>query len=300
MPKKVNIFTYSEKGRRKTNQDCIGKSCFCIKGKSVVLLTVADGMGGYRGGDIASKKAVDMFHARMKKHFKESISMEKIKESLKNIYQEINKHIYMESRENRDLADMGTTLTSLVLVDSKYIIANIGDSRAYSVKEEEIFQITEDHSAQAEAEKEGLYTPMEIAKMPYKYALTRNLGNKEQIDVDIFPKKGFFYTDKNEIIMLLTDGVTNKVSELELYEEVLSSRDLKQAAHNIGKLAYQKGSKDNISIALVEIGSLKRNKYLAGRYQSKLKKKARFFRRHIFVFLSLLVFIFIFLLIFIF
>jgi serine/threonine protein phosphatase PrpC len=272
---KIKTIIFSYKGKRKLNEDYIGKSIFSLKRNKALLLAVADGMGGYKGGDVASRKAVEFFLTEMRKCLRWSNSLDRIRFHLKSTYKKINRQLYQEGLANKELQEMGTTLASLVLVDNKYLIANVGDSRAYYMNNEEIIQITEDHSALAEAIKEGLYSPSEIAKMPYQHALTRSLGNKEAVEVDIFPERGYFEAKDGEIIFFLTDGITSTVSELELYERIISTNKLKKAAKDIVSLAYRKGSTDNMSIALLELGKLYRKKYLAPGYTLRTKKIKR-------------------------
>ncbi|MBN1272956.1 MAG: serine/threonine-protein phosphatase [Candidatus Aminicenantes bacterium] len=265
---KTETFLYTAKGRRKRNEDFIGKSVFKIKEKNVVLMAVADGMGGYEGGNLASKKAVNLFLMKMKKYFKNINSIEDVKFFIRKTYRQINDEIYEDSKTDERLQDMGTTLTALVIVNDQYIISNVGDSRAYVLKTEDIQQVTEDHSAVAESLKEGRISPLEIKKMPFQHALTRNLGNDHEVEVDIFPNEGAYRTNAGTAVILMTDGITSVLSELEVYDRIVAGKSLKSAAEDIVSYAYQKGSSDNMSIALAEIGKMRRKNF------SKVKKTA--------------------------
>lgn len=258
---KTDFYLHSVKGKRKRNDDFVGKSEFNAKRKKVVLLAAADGMGGYEGGNLASKKAVQFFLKTMKKHIQYSSSFHDIRRYIKKSYNQINREIYRDSRSDERLQDMGTTLTTLVLIDDQFVISNVGDSRAYILKSEDIQQITEDHSALAESLKEGFYSHREIKKMPYLNALTRNLGNDQDVEVDIFPTEGSYNVQNGSAVILLTDGITACMSELEIYDHIVSYKKLKDAAHNIVSRAYKKGSTDNMSIAILELGKLRRKDF---------------------------------------
>jgi protein phosphatase len=272
--KKVQVATYSLRGRRENNEDSIKKSVFEIDNKKIVLLSIADGMGGYKGGDLASDQAVNLFCSDMRKHLNHSLHYDQIRKYIQDTYKRINREIYKSSKSREDLQDMGTTLTSVVIIEDRYWITNVGDSRAYVIKDEDISQISEDHSAAAEAMKDGLYNLTDLKQMPYQNALTRNLGNEYDIEVDIFPKTGFYKAGVGEIICLLTDGITSVVTDLELYEKIISEYRLKDTCKKIANLAYEKGSDDNASIALIEIGKLVRKKQLASDY-SAVKNKIK-------------------------
>lgn len=269
----IVIAQNSLKGRRKNNQDAIASIRFQVRDKKILIIAVADGMGGYRGGDFASRRAVDTFCSQMKFYLTRAQDFHQIRDFISESYNQINRDIYKESLEDEQLADMGTTLTTLIVLGDEYLMANVGDSRGYIIREEDIWQVTEDHSAVAEALKEGFYSPVQIKKMPFQNALTRNLGNSDEVKVDIFPKNGFFKVDQGEVVCLLTDGITSVLSELQLYEQVITTGNLNAAAQAITSLAYQKGSTDNLSVVLAEFGGLSRKEHMAPGYFGKKKRR---------------------------
>jgi len=269
----TGIAQTSLKGRRKNNQDSIATVQFKVRDKKISIIAVADGMGGYNGGGIASRRAVDAFCSQMRFYLSRAQDFQQIRDFIYESYNQINRDIYRESLEDEQLTDMGTTMTTLVVLGDEYLVANVGDSRGYIIREEDIFQVTEDHSAVAEALKEGFYTPAQIKKMPFQNALTRNLGNADEAEVDIFPKIGFFKVEQGEVVCLLTDGVTSVLSELQLYEQVITTGSLNAAAQAITSLAYRKGSTDNLSVVLAEFGGLPRKEHMAPGYSGKRKRR---------------------------
>jgi len=267
----------SIKGRRKTNEDSAEIKIFEVNRKPVVIVAVADGMGGYSGGKISSEKAVKIFCEEMEKVIQESTQFKDIRIAIREVYQQINKEIYRISQTNEDLKNMGTTLTTMVMVGDEFLIANVGDSRAYALREENIVQITEDHNAITDALKEGYLSYQELKNYPYKYALTRNLGDENEVEVDIFPEEGCYRASPGLIITLLTDGITSKVTELEIYERLISNENLNKASEEIVSLALAKGSDDNITIAAVEVGEIRRNEALVKKGKPGKKGRKRKF-----------------------
>jgi hypothetical protein len=136
----------------------------------------------------------------------------------------------------------------------------VGDSRTYKVTADGIRQITEDHSADVDAYKNGIISKEEVGKGFYSHALVKSVGTDQTIEPDIFPvgNDAFFELLDGEVIVSCTDGMWGVLSEEEIHREIIGRASLKESFESLASLAYLKGSTDNISIAGIEYGELKR------------------------------------------
>ena len=205
------------------------------------LYGVADGMGGHKGGDIASLMAVSLVE-RFIHDAKPS------KEHLRHAIEAANQLIYEEQLHRPDLDGMGTTLTVIWEEKKRILLGHVGDSRAYRLRSGRISQISQDHSMVAELVRDGLLTPEEARKHPYRNIITRALGTSETVDVDIaeFDKR---IADK---YLICSDGLSEYVLEDQM-REILSEHDLEDAADLLLGLALEGGGRDNVSLVLAEV-----------------------------------------------
>lgn len=225
-------------GRRRNNEDSVVDLRF-PDGRH--LVAVADGMGGHQSGEVASSMAVDVLS-------REVAGGRDLREAVRAA----NLAIYNAARRDPRRSGMGTTLVALLRQGSTYEIANVGDSRAYRIARTGIFPITRDHSFAAEARQSRLMSPEEIARSPWRNALTRSLGAEESVEVDLFGPFG--WTESPHIALLCSDGVYRSVSDEAIQKLVLSCGDLASAAEVVATRAFQGGSDDNMSVAGVEFG----------------------------------------------
>lgn len=235
-------------------------------------------MGGHASGQIASKIAVDNFISIIKKNILKFQPTDYFLRNLVNdSYFKINKCLTEAGLHNKNQEDMGTTLTSIIFVNNFYIISSIGDSRLYKISDEEITQLTVDHSAGVEALRNGLIDEIIAKKSHYSRCLTKYLGSNDFFPPDIFPNNGFMEAKNGEIFLLCTDGVSGILDELTLYENVLYTPNITLAANNIIIQAFNAGSKDNMSIALIEYGKLERKTPFIINYKIKRTKSKKIF-----------------------
>ncbi len=205
------------------------------------LYGVADGMGGHKGGDIASLMAVTLLR-RFISDAKPS------KERLQRAVEEANLMIYEEQLYRPDLSGMGTTLT-VIWEDRKHILlGHVGDSRAYRLRGGRIAQVSQDHSMVAELVRDGLLTREEARKHPYRNIITRALGTSETIEVDIDE------LDKRhgDIYLICSDGLYEYVQEDQM-QEILMERNIEDAADLLLSFALEGGGRDNISLVIAEV-----------------------------------------------
>jgi len=211
------------------------------------LGAVADGMGGHKAGEIASLIAIDT----IREYFKESCEKDEFKapsfiiESIRAANNKIRK----EALKKEECTGMGTTI-AMTVVDLSLSIAyigNVGDSRAYIIKNDEIIQVTEDHTYVNELLKDRKITLEEAKHHPKKNVITRAVGSEEYVQADIFEIELF----DNDVILLCTDGLTTHLPD----EKILSTikeYGCSESVQKLIKLANDNGGTDNITIIIVD------------------------------------------------
>lgn len=203
-----------------------------------VVLAVADGMGGHNAGDIASTIAID----EVLKYNLNAGFLKDTENRLRECMEQTNKKIYDYSVKNVDCHGMGTTLTVAVIIGNKVWISNVGDSRAYLINDK-IKKVTVDHSYVEELKLMGKITEEEAVNHPNRNQITRAIGTEEKVKVDIFN----FKKNKEDIIFLCSDGLTNMVKENEILKTIKASETLQKAIDSLVLSANMNGGKDNIT-----------------------------------------------------
>jgi len=233
--------TESVQGRRPQNQDAVLVEVFPGDG---LLVALADGMGGHAAGHVASAMALETL-----------LKAIRAGESLEDAVRLSNWQVHRKAHDPGNLG-MGTTLTALYLTDDRFLLANVGDSRAYRISRRGIRQITEDHSFLAEAMKRG-QSEREAMASPWKDALTRSIGAEEEVDVDLF---GPFPVEEDTAVLLCSDGLYKTLDRGEIRRIFLTAPAPEEAAEALVSAAYEGGSDDNISVAIVEFGTFPRRR----------------------------------------
>jgi protein phosphatase len=247
----LSIVRLSDTGKlRKRNEDTIASDV------SIGLAVLADGMGGYNAGDVASQMAVLTITADLKTKFKHAIQENQIidtsniKSHLVNAVNTANNAIFQVSKEQAQCAGMGTTLVLSVFIDNKVVIGHIGDSRAYLFRNHDLTQLTNDHSVLQEQLDSGLLTAEQAKFVTYKNYVTRALGVESEVDLEL----STFDVAIDDIYLLCSDGLTEMVEEDEIRTTLIeNSDDLAHAANTLVQKANQHGGKDNISVILIEV-----------------------------------------------
>ena len=228
--------------RRELNEDYIYTSDKMV-GSLSNLFIVADGMGGHNAGDYASKHTVEKVVETVEELKKEQDIEEIIQEA---IYR-ANAYIYEKSKEDMSLSGMGTTLVVATIKDQEITVANIGDSRMYVVNQD-ITQITKDHSLVEEMVTMGGLDKEAARNHPDKNIITRAIGVKELVLADFFAVR----LEKEDKILLCTDGLTNMLKDDEIHHIIQSNEDVEEAARALIAAANANGGRDNIAVVLVE------------------------------------------------
>lgn len=228
--------------KRSMNQDFLYCSENAV-GSFQNLFIVADGMGGHKAGDHASKLCVSsMVEAIEKSVHKTPVSI------FEEAVDVANSRIYQEAQENVVFEGMGTTMVACTLVGNTMYVANIGDSRLYLLRET-ISQITDDHSLVEELVKKGNLTESEARVHPQKNIITRALGTDVQVSADYFEVP----VQAGDTILLCSDGLSNMLDDEDLEYIIKRSDTLEEAGALLIAQANQNGGDDNITAVLVRV-----------------------------------------------
>lgn len=210
------------------------------------IFILADGMGGYNGGEIASKIAVESARKYIEEKADDLQNNEKkIIDVLKSATAYANNTVYEISKENKNLEEMGTTLEICLIYNKKVYISHIGDSRVYSIIGEKIERLTTDHSYVEKLVKDGTITPEEAENHPKKHVLIKALGCVPEIEPDIIERK----FEKNEILVICSDGLTNMLKDDKIRDVVINN--IEDPEKELIKEANLAGGYDNITAIII-------------------------------------------------
>lgn len=211
------------------------------------LYILADGMGGYNGGEVASKLAIDSVKKYIENNFeKEKETKESILNLIKSAIEYANMIVYKKSKEVKELEGMGTTLDVCLIYNNKIFIGHVGDSRIYRIRQNVMRKLTKDHSYVQKLIEDGTITREEAMHHPKKNMLTKALGCTAFVDPDV-TVKGFL---KDDIILMCSDGLTNMIEEEEIYKII--RQDYRLAANNLINKANENGGYDNVTAILIK------------------------------------------------
>ena len=212
----------------------------------VQLYMLADGMGGYNGGEIASKLAITSAKSYIENNFKQ---IEKDKESIIQLVgssmEYANMIVYEKSKEKQELEGMGTTLEICLIYNNKAYIGHVGDSRIYRIRKDVIRKLTKDHSYVQKLIEDKKITREEAKSHPKKNMLTKALGCTPYVEPDIRARN----FERGDIFIMCSDGLTNMVDEKRIYE--LVTQDINKAADELIKEANEAGGYDNITVIII-------------------------------------------------
>ena len=234
------VFTYAwrtDVGRlRKNNQDAV------ILGNG--LAGVADGMGGHKGGEIASAGLRDGL-------LRETKGCSPDQHRLQEAVKAVNHELWEQQEKDISLSGMGTTLTVLWPTAKEMIIGQVGDSRAYLLRDCELTQETNDHSMVADMVRKGVLTEEQAACHPMRNYITRAVGTEDSVEMDVTVHD----RKQGDRWLICSDGMYGMVSRDEL-RRMMMTEDLEAAADQMLRAALEGGGKDNISIVLLQDGTV--------------------------------------------
>jgi protein phosphatase len=204
------------------------------------LFAVADGMGGHRGGDVASRLALETLG---------SVFASGDAVALAEQVQEANRAVFARSRRDRAVAGMGTTLTAALIDGDRARLAHIGDSRAYLLRDRELRMLTEDHTLVQQMLRQGEISEHEAGRHPQRSVVTRALGMDasvpvDEIVVDLRP---------GDRLLLCSDGLTSMVSDDDVRSVLEAEPDTERAAAALVRAANEAGGADNTTVILIDV-----------------------------------------------
>ncbi len=241
-------------GRRRTGNE----DSFCLA-QELKLFVVCDGMGGHAAGEVASRLAADTIHESMQKYLAgESLPL--VGESrpdcsqpsnfLLSSIQMANKAIFDKAQSHPDYAGMGTTVVAALGLGDKVALAHVGDSRIYRIRDGKIAQVTKDHSVVQMQLDRGIITPEEAAESQYRHMITRALGLKDIVEIDLMEEEAL----AGDLLLLCSDGLSDLVEPGEILAKVtVNTGQLGAACQALVDLANDRGGVDNVTTMLVEI-----------------------------------------------
>lgn len=211
------------------------------------LYILADGMGGYNGGEIASRLATSAIKNYMETNFPQTDLEEKenVLSLIKNAIEYANMVVYEKSKEDIALEGMGTTIEVCVVLNNRVFIGHIGDSRIYRIRKGIIRKLTQDHSYVEKLVKDGTITREEAQTHPKKNMLTKALGCTSYVEPDV-TIKGFL---KEDVLVMCSDGLTNMVTEEEIYQFITT--DIREANKRLIERANDLGGYDNSTVVIL-------------------------------------------------
>ena len=216
---------------RKSNQDAL------IIGEGIA--GVADGMGGHNGGEIASGETRDGI-------LRELQGKTPDRQVLEEAVKKVNLEVWERQEKDAALTGMGSTLTLLWPGEKEMLIAQVGDSRAYLIRDGKMRQVTEDHSLVGDMVRRGVLTEEQAACHPMRNYITRAVGTEDAIEVDLYSEK----RKKGDRWLICSDGLYSQITKTAL-EDAAQTEDPETAADRLLQAALEGGGKDNITLILM-------------------------------------------------
>lgn len=205
------------------------------------LFAVADGMGGHQGGEVASRLALEVVQQTAPPSPASSSTAD-----LAAAVRQANQAVYTTAQSNNVLRGMGTTITVSLADEAELKLANVGDSRAYLIHQGELILLTTDHSYVGELVRNGGLTEDEAMDHPQRNLLTRALGTRSEVQIDVFT----YSWEPGDYLLLCTDGLYSMVTAAEIIQFV-TAMPVAVAVEQLINTAIQRGGYDNLSVVLV-------------------------------------------------
>jgi protein phosphatase len=237
---------------REHNEDTIGTDA------DAGVVVLADGMGGYKAGEVASGITVRTVLGLLK----DAVDREDLSQHddgsglsrpgilLRDAIQRANKIIYQTAKTQPNCEGMGTTVVAGLFFDDKLTIAHVGDSRMYRLRDGKLEQVTKDHSLLQELVARGFYTPEEAQRAANKNYVTRALGVEPTVDVEIATVP----VDKDDVYLVCSDGLSDMVDDTDIQLTLNTfGANLETVARQLVQLSNDNGGRDNVSVVLVRV-----------------------------------------------
>lgn len=222
---------------RKNNEDC-----FLIDNDRGLFI-VCDGMGGHKGGEVASGLTVNIVDQEVR--FSNS---EEAIQSLKKAIEKANHEIWLKGRMEPELFNMGTTIIAAAIIENHLVAANVGDSSLYLIRSGDIHKISRDHTLAESMLHDGILKPEEIRNNSYNHILTRAIGIEANVEIDFFTRD----LQSGDYILLCSDGLTDLLDAQDILQ-AMNHDNIDLVTKSLVELALDRGGHDNITIILAGI-----------------------------------------------
>ncbi len=255
--------TQTDPGRiRSNNEDSVAFD------ESVCLGVLADGMGGYNAGEVASNMATAFIKSEMTRWLAEAGNHAKpreVRRAMEICVDNANRSIFNAASSNSQYSGMGTTLVLGVFQDGRFMLGHIGDSRCYRLRKGELVQITKDHSLLQEQIDAGMLTPEQAATSVNRNLVTRALGVEDAalLELNDYP------VEAGDVYLMCSDGLTDMVADGDMARILEAGVSLEQKAARLIDAANENGGRDNITVLLVQVGALPEKRGLISRWLGK-------------------------------
>ncbi len=257
------FYTRTDPGRaRENNEDAVAVD------DVTQLCVLADGMGGYNAGEIASGMATAFIKSEMARWLSEAGRNAKIKEirrAMEICVDNANRSIFNASDSNPQYSGMGTTLVVGVFHGATLVLGHIGDSRCYRLRNGEFTQITKDHSLLQEQIDAGLITPEQAASSSIKNLVTRALGVEDAVMLELKEHA----VEPSDCYLMCSDGLSDMVDDAEIASILGGPVPMEQKADSLVAAANEHGGRDNISVLLVQVDATSEKRGLISRLLGK-------------------------------
>jgi protein phosphatase len=243
----INVKSKTHIGRiREENQDNLSILLPPTVPEGVLgIISVADGMGGHKGGAEASKITVKS----LAKSLVKPLTTRSTREILKNAFDLANQSVFSESQKP-ELSGMGTTLTTAIITSHGVTIGHVGDSRAYLFRNSKLYQLTNDHTWVAEQIQNGELSKIEAQNHPKKNMITRAIGIKNNLETDI----SSFSLKDNDTLLICSDGLHGQIQDIQI-KNILNTKDLEIIVDSLVKSANKSGGIDNVTVITVNFSA---------------------------------------------
>lgn len=243
---RMNIWGITNTGAvRQQNQDSYHTE---YTEPDVALCLVCDGMGGARAGNVASKLAVDTFLQTARDRTVDQWRSEP--EALLNFAAEqANQAVHFRAGIDAGCQGMGTTMVAALVVEQMAYLLNVGDSRAYLVREDGIARLTRDHSVVEDLVMRGEITAEQARLHPQKNLITRALGSEQNLRADLYRQPMV----PGDVLMLCSDGLSNLMDDQELLYEVIHGGELESCCQRLLDIVLTRGAPDNVTVVLLQL-----------------------------------------------
>jgi len=248
----IDMVACTDPGRvRRNNEDAV------FVNPRLGLAILADGMGGHNAGEVASNMTITALGSELEHAFKKQPPYQAVPnhasrahEVLSDVIARTNAAVHLAAQSNPRYSGMGTTLVAVQFFDNKFVVAHVGDSRLYRLRDEFLTRLTRDHSLLQEQIDKGIISPEEARFAPNRNLVTRALG----VDASVETELNDFEVMPGDIYLLCSDGLNDMAEDREIAAIMTAfSANLQLCAKQLIQMANEHGGRDNVSVILVKI-----------------------------------------------